>query len=58
MPPQIKCLCFHTGIKILNRLKLQFNKTRRGNIKMIEVKVIGALRPVNYTAAEQPRYER
>lgn len=52
MPPQIKCLCFHIGMKILNQLKLQFNKTRHGNIKMIAVKVTGALRMLNSIAAE------
>lgn len=45
MPQQTKCLLFfHTRINILNKLNLKCNKMRHCNVKMIEVKVSGALR--------------
>lgn len=50
MSQQIQCLCFHMRINTLKGLNLKCNKTGGCNVKMIEVKVVGALRQLKYIA--------
>lgn len=50
MPLQKSAFVFTQERNILNRLNLKYKKTRHGNIKMIKLKVLDALRQLKYMA--------